>query len=72
MLEATDTDFAPWYIVRSDDKKRARLNVLSHFLSLIPYKAPKREKVKLPGRDKKGAYDDEATITNRRWIAEKF
>jgi polyphosphate kinase 2 len=72
MLEATDTDFAPWYIVRSDDKKRARLNVLSHFLGLIPYKAPKREKVKLPARDKKGAYDDEATIKNRRWIEEKY
>jgi polyphosphate kinase 2 len=72
MLEATDTDFAPWYIVRSDDKKRARLNVLSHFLGLIPYKAPKRDKVKLPSRDKKRAYDDEATIKNRRWIDERF
>jgi polyphosphate kinase len=72
MLEATDTDYAPWYIVRSDDKKRARLNVLSHFLSLIPYKAPKRDKVRLPSRDKKHAYDDEATIEDRRWIEEKF
>ena len=54
MLEATDTDFAPWHIVRSDDKKRARLNVLSHFLSLIPYEAQKRDKIKLPARDKKG------------------
>jgi polyphosphate kinase 2 len=72
MLEATDTDYAPWYIVRSDDKKRARLNVLSHFLGLIPYKAPKRDKVKLPSRDKKHAYDDEATIEDRRWIEEKF
>ena len=71
MLEATDTEFAPWYIVRSDDKKRARLNVLSHFLSLIPYKAPKRDKVKLLARDKKGAYDDEAAIKNRRWIEEE-
>lgn len=72
MLEATDTDFAPWHIVRSDDKKRARLNVLSHFLSLIPYEQPKRDKIKLPTRDKAGAYDDEATVKNRRWIAEKF
>ena len=72
MLEATDTDFAPWHIVRSDDKRRARLNVLSHFLGLIPYKAPKRDKVKLPARDKKGAYDDEASIKDRRWIKEKF
>jgi polyphosphate kinase len=72
MLEATDTDWAPWYLVRSDDKKRARLNLISHFLSLIPYEAPQREKIKLPNRDKKNAYDDEATITNRRWIKEKF
>jgi polyphosphate kinase 2 len=72
MLEATDTDFAPWYIVRSDDKKRARLNVLSHFLSLIPYEAPKRDKIRLPARNNENAYDDEATIKARRWIEEKF
>jgi polyphosphate kinase 2 len=72
MLEATDTQHAPWYIVQSDDKKRARLNVISHFLGLIPYKAPKRDKVKLPTRDKKHAYDDEATIEHRRWIEEKY
>ena len=72
MLEATDTDFAPWYIVRSDDKKRARLNLLSHFLGLIPYKASKREKINLPSRNKKGEYDDEATIKDRHWIKEKF
>ena len=72
MLEATDTDFAPWYIVRSDDKKRARLNVLSQFLSLIPYQAPKREKVKLPARDNNNAYDDESTMKDRHWIGEKF
>jgi len=72
MLEATDTDYAPWYIVRSDDKKWARLNLISHFLGLIPYEQPKREDIKLPSRDKKHAYDDEASIKNRRWIGEKF
>jgi len=72
MLEATDTDYAPWYIVRSDDKKWARLNLISHFLGLIPYEQPKRENIKLPSRDKKHAYDDEASIKNRRWIGEKF
>jgi len=72
MLEATDTDFAPWHIVRSDDKKRARLNIISHFLGLLPYEAAKRDKVKLPSREKKHAYDDEATIKDRRWIEEKF
>jgi len=72
MLEATDTDFAPWHIVRSDDKKRARLNLISHFLGSIPYAAPPRKKIKLLNRDKRGAYDDEASIKDRRWIKEKF
>jgi polyphosphate kinase len=60
--------------VRSDDKRRARLNLISHFLSLNPYEAPKRDddEVKLPSRDKKHAYDDEATIRDRRWIKETF
>jgi polyphosphate kinase len=73
MLEATDTDHAPWHIVRSDDKKRARLNLISHFLSLIPYESPRPgTKVRLPSRDKKNAYDDEATIKDRRWIKERY
>jgi len=71
MLEATDTAFAPWHIVRSDDKRRARLNIISHFLSLLPYETQPRKKVKLPNRDKKNEYDDAATIANRRWIKEK-
>ena len=71
MLEATDTDYAPWHLVRSDDKRRARLNVISHFLSQLPYEAKRRKAVKLPNRDKKNAYDDTATIQNRRWIEEK-
>jgi polyphosphate kinase 2 len=72
MLEATDTDFAPWYIVHADDKRRARLNVISHFLGLLPYEAPTRKKVKLPNRGKKNEYDDAATIEDRRWITEKY
>ncbi len=68
MLAATDTRHAPWYIVRSDDKKRARLNCLSHFLSLIPYKKVPREKIRLPKRSKKGTYDDEASIARRRFV----
>jgi polyphosphate kinase len=72
MLEATDTEFAPWYILRSDDKKRARLNCISHLLSLIPYQKVPREKVKLPERSKKGAYDDQATLQGRRFISELF
>lgn len=51
MLAATDTPWAPWYILRSDDKKRARLNVMSHILRHIPYEELPREKIKLPARD---------------------
>ncbi len=50
MFAATDTAWAPWYVARSDDKMRARLNIISHLLSRVPYKAPPREKVKLPKR----------------------
>jgi polyphosphate kinase len=72
MLEATDTEAAPWYIVRSDDKKRARLNCISYLLSLIPYRKAPREKVKLPKRSSKGAYDDQATLKGRRFVPEKY
>ncbi len=71
MLKATDTRHAPWYILRSDDKKRARLNCLTHFLSRIPYKRVPREKVKLPKRSNKGAYDDQATLKGRRFVPER-
>jgi polyphosphate kinase 2 (PPK2 family) len=50
MFAATDTAWAPWFVARSDDKKRARLNIIAHLLSRIPYEAPPREKVKLPKR----------------------
>lgn len=72
MLEATDTEAAPWYIVRSDDKKRARLNCISHLLSLIPYRQVPREKVKLPKRSEKSAYDDQASLKDRRFVPEKY
>src|SRR5258705_2518857 len=72
MLKATDTKWAPWLIVRSDDKKRARLNCIAHLLELIPYKNVPREKVKLPPRSTKGAYDDEATLTGRKFVPEKY
>ena len=72
MLEATDTAHAPWHIVASDDKRRARLNCIAHFLKLIPYKKVPRDKVKLPKRSNKGAYDDEATMKGRRFIPEAY
>lgn len=72
MLNATDSKHAPWYVVRSDDKKRARLNCISHLLSLIPYRKAPREKVKLPKRSNKGRYDDEASMKGRHFIPEKW
>ncbi|MDH4104886.1 MAG: polyphosphate kinase 2 [Gammaproteobacteria bacterium] len=56
MFAATDTGFAPWYVVRSDDKKRARLNMITHLLSRIPYQEPPRARVKLPKRQKPHGY----------------
>ena len=58
MLLATDTQFAPWYIVNSNDQRRARLNCISHFLSLIPYKDIEREKIKFGKRQKRKGYVD--------------
>jgi polyphosphate kinase len=72
MLQATDTQWAPWHILRSDDKKRARLNCIRHILGLIPYKKVKREKVKLPKRSMKRAYDDQATLKGRKFVPEKY
>ena len=72
MLKATDTKLAPWYVLRSDDKKRARLNCLTHILNLIPHKKVPREKVKLPKRSMKGAYDDEAPLKKRKFVPEKY
>ena len=58
MFQASDTSWAPWYVVRSDEKKRARLNLISHLLKRIPYEELKREKVKLPDRQKAQGYKD--------------
>ena len=56
MFQATDSSWAPWFVVRSDDKRRARLNVIKHLLSRIPYQSVPRKKVKLPKRQKQGNY----------------
>jgi polyphosphate kinase len=72
MFEYTDTDHAPWYIVYSDDKKRARLNCIAHILSLIPYKKVHRDKVKLPARSEKKRYDDRASIAGRRMVEQRY
>jgi polyphosphate kinase len=72
MLEATDTKHAPWYVLRSDDKRRARLNCITHLLTLIPCKRVRREKVKLPKRSMKGAYDDRASLKDRNFVPERY
>ena len=72
MLEATDSKHAPWHIVRSDDKKRARLNCITHLLSLIPHKKLPRQQVKIPRRSNKGRYDDCATLKERTFVPEVF
>ena len=58
MFAATDTGVAPWYVADSNDKKRARLNIISHLLSQLPYDSPKREPVTLPKRQKPGDYQE--------------
>jgi polyphosphate kinase 2 len=58
MFGATDNAFAPWYVARSDDKKRARLNIVTHLLGKIPYQEAPREPVKLPKRQKTGGYKE--------------
>jgi len=72
MLKATDVDYAPWHIVRSDDKKRARLNCITKMLELIPYRKIPRQKIKLPKRSAKGEYDDQASLRGRKFVPEKF
>lgn len=72
MLDATDTKHAPWFVLPSDDKKRARLNCIKHILDQIPYKKIKREKVKLPKRSMKNAYDDQATLKGRKFVKEAY
>jgi polyphosphate kinase len=58
MFKATDTPWAPWHVIRSDDKKRARLNAISHLLAQIPYHDPPRDKPILPKRQKPDGYEE--------------
>lgn len=72
MLKKTDTRIAPWFIVRSDDKRAARLNTIAHLLSKIPYRVLPPPEVKLPKRSTKGAYNDDAAIARRRFVKERY
>ena len=70
MFAATDTPESPWYVVKADNKRRARLNCIAHFLSIIPYKAPHREKVVLPPREKAKGYEE--PNHRYRFVPEKY
>lgn len=72
MLERTDSEHAPWHIVDSNDKKRARLNAIAHILSRIPYERIRRDKVKLPARKEGQKYDDRATLKGRRFVEQRY
>jgi len=72
LFETTDTKYAPWHIVRTDDKRRGRLNCISHILSLIPYKKVKRPKIKLPKRSNKNSYDDQASLKGRHFVPARY
>jgi hypothetical protein len=72
MLKKTDSKHAPWYIVHSDDKRRARLNCISHILKQIPYEKVSRAKVKLPKRSNKQKYDDHLSLNGMKFVAKKY
>jgi polyphosphate kinase 2 len=72
MFEHTDTEYAPWHIVDSNDKKRARLNCISHILSRVPYKCIEQKKVELPERSEKRKYDDTASLNGRRFVTPRY
>jgi polyphosphate kinase len=72
MLEATNTKHAPWYAIRSDDKRRARLNCIAHLLDTIPFKRISERKVKLPKRSNKGRYDDQDGLSAVEFVTERY
>ena len=72
MLKATDTKHAPWYIIESDDKRKARLNCIAHLLSLIPYRSVPRERVKLPARKERNRYDDRDSLKGRHFVPQTY
>jgi len=68
MFAATDTPYAPWFVLRSDNKKEARLNCIRFLLGKIPHEKVDRPKVKLPRRSERGAYDDDASLQGRKFV----
>lgn len=69
MFQASDTNWAPWYAVHSDDKRQARLNIITHILDLVPYEMPKRDRVILPERQHMKDYKE--TDFARNWIGRR-
>ncbi len=72
MFKATNSKHAPWHVIRSDDKRRARLNCIAHLLKLIPYKRMQKDKVKLPQRSDKGRYNDQTGLRGMTFVAESY
>jgi polyphosphate kinase 2 len=72
MFKATSSKHAPWFIIRSDDKRRARLNCIAHLLKTIPYGRVKRDKVKLPRRSGKGRFNDQAGLRGMKFVEERY
>jgi len=72
MFKATDTKYAPWTIVRTDDKRRGRLNCIAHILSRIPHKKIAHDKVRLPKRSGNNKYDDQTGLKGRRFVADLY
>jgi polyphosphate kinase 2 len=72
MLKKTNSKYAPWHIVRSDDKRRARLNCIAHILKTIPFKRVSREKVSLPRRSSEGRYNDQSPPRGITYVAERY
>jgi polyphosphate kinase 2 (PPK2 family) len=72
MLKATNSKHAPWHIIRSDDKRRARLNCIAHLLKAIPFKRLSGDRVRLPKRSDKGRYNDQAPLRRMSFVAERY
>ena len=72
MFKATNSKHAPWTMIRSDDKRRARLNCIAHVLKAIPYKKVARDKVRLPKRSDKGRYNDQIGLRGMNFVAERY
>ncbi len=72
MFEATNSRHAPWHLIRSDDKRRARLNCIAHVLKSIPFKRVSRDPVRLPKRSHKGRYDDQASLRRMEFVVERY